>query len=80
MKIKRGEIVTLSDDISYIVLSKVLYEGKNYLYLTSMEENPKIKICCEKEDSDQIKLSVVTDMELVSKLILLFDENVKEIL
>lgn len=80
MKVEKGNIVTLSDDIQYIVLSRVEYDNKNYLYLTSMEEEPKIKICCENKENDVLKLCIVTDIKLINKLILLFDNDIQSIL
>ncbi len=78
--IKKGNIVTLSDNIKYIVLSKVIFENKYYLYLTSIEKEPKIKICSENNENDYPILSIVTDNELISKLVLLFDNDIQTIL
>lgn len=80
MQIKKGNKITLSDNIEYIVLSKVNYKDNNYLYLTSIEKNPKIKICCEKQTDSDLKLLIVTDNELIQKLILLFANDVQSIL
>ena len=80
MKIEKGNIVTLNNDIKYIVLSKVNYKGNDYIYLTSMEEDSKIKICCEKTTEGVTKLSVVNDVELIKELVLLFDADIQSIL
>ena len=80
MNIKKGDIVTLNNNTKYIVLCKVLYNDKYYLYMTTIEEKPKIKICVENKDSDSIKLKDVEDSNLIKKLLLLFNDDIKSIL
>ena len=77
MNIKKGDAVTLSNNIKYLVLSKVLYNDKYYLYMTSIEDKPKIKICVENKNGDSIKLEEVKDTDLIKILILLFSEDIK---
>ena len=77
MNIKKGDAVTLSNNIKYLVLFKVLYNDKYYLYLTSIEDKPKIKICVENKNGDSIKLEEVKDTDLIKILILLFSEDIK---
>ena len=77
MNIKKGDAVTLSNNIKYLVLCKVLYNDKYYLYLTSIEDKPKIKICVENKNGDSIKLEEVKDTDLIKILILLFSEDIK---
>lgn len=79
MNIKKGDAVTLSNNIKYLVLSKVLYNDKYYLYLTSIEDEPKIKICVENKNGDSIKLKEVNDTNLIKNLFLLFGEDIKSI-
>lgn len=74
--IKKGQAITLSNDIKYLVLSKVNYQNNNYLYLTSMEDDPKVLICKEEDN----KVVIVTDEDIIKNLILLFDKDIKEIL
>ncbi|MEE3343798.1 MAG: hypothetical protein VZS44_06890 [Bacilli bacterium] len=74
--IKRGQAITLSNDIRYLVLSKVKYQDNYYLYLISMEKEPKAVICEEKDN----KVVIVKDDEILKNVILLFDKDIKEIL
>ena len=74
--IKKGQAITLSNNIKYLVLSKVNYQNNNYLYLTSMEDDPKVLICKEEDN----KVVIVTDKDIIKNLILLFDKDIKEIL
>lgn len=79
MNIKKGDAITLSNNIKYLVLCRVLYNGKYYLYLTSIEDKPKIRICVEKQNGDSIKLAEVKDTNLIKNLFLLFSEDIKSI-
>lgn len=74
--IKRGQAITLDNNIKYLVLCKVKYQNDNYLYLTSMQEKSTIMIC--KEDKDRV--IVVKDETILNELIPLFDKDIKEIL
>jgi hypothetical protein len=80
MQIEQGNAVTLSDNVEYIVLSKVAYNNKNYLYLASLEKAPKMRICCEKTEDSTIILDDVKDVELIKHLVLLFSKDIKSIL
>lgn len=78
--IKKGQILTLTDNNKYLVLSKVLYKNVNYLYLIDINDNTKFKICCENIDNNNISVSIINDNKLIEKLILLFTKDIKEIL
>lgn len=78
--IKKGQIITLSDDVQYLVLSKVVYQDNNYLYLTSMEDEPAVKVCLEKNNDLDIKILPITDEQLVKELIVLFDKDIQTLL
>lgn len=69
------DILTLSDNNKYIVVSKVNYENKNYYYLIN-ENNSDIKFCYE----DNNELVELDDKELTTKLIPLFIEVTKQVL
>ena len=75
MHIGKGDLVTLSNDRKYLVLSKVEYEGENYLYLTSSDEPYEIMIVREKN-----KLEIITDEELIKNLSILFYKDIKDLL
>ena len=68
-----GEIVTLSNREEYAVVSSIEYEGKNYVYLMNLEDYKNFKFCEFKDES----LYVVQDSELIKKLIIKFNTDLK---
>ena len=69
------DILTLDDNNEYVVVSKILYEGKIYYYLVDKNKNENIKFCYEKEDN----LVELNDKVLVTKLLPLFLDAAKSI-
>lgn len=59
------DIVTLSDDNQYQVISKTVYEGITYYYLVDMNDITNIKFLYENID----KLTEVEDPELIQELL-----------
>ena len=47
MNIEIRDIITLSDNNKYIVISKINYEEKNYYYLIDINDKKNIKFCYE---------------------------------
>ena len=45
MNINIKDILTLSDDNRYVVISKAQYENKQYLYLIDINNNENMKFC-----------------------------------
>lgn len=80
MIIKKGSLITLSDNKKYLVLSKVNYNDLVYLYLSSVENEPVQKVCIEESTDDKIILSVVNDKKLIKELVPLFDKDVESLL
>lgn len=80
MNIKRGSIVTLEDGRKYLVLSRVQYDEKNFLYMIDMNNNKNIKFGCEKHEQNVLKISPVIDENLIKNLLPLFDENLAEMI
>lgn len=80
MDINRGCILTLDDDRRYVVVSKVNYNGKRYLYMVDIENHSDIKMCLENRSNNNIRLIEVEDNELVIKLINEFFIDVKDIM
>lgn len=77
MKIEKGDMVTLSDDVEYMVISKIDYQGNTYVYLTTMDEPPKLRFCREEKINESLELNDVTDPELLKTLIQLFNDEFK---
>lgn len=70
MNINIKDVLTLSNNNEYIVMSKVNYENKEYLYLTNFNDFTDIIFCYL--DNDEIVVS--NDKDLNKKLLPLFYE------
>jgi hypothetical protein len=70
------DIVTLSDQNEYQVVSKVDFEYRIYYYLVDINEISNVKFLYENQD----KLTEVEDEELVSKLLPMFYNEIKDII
>lgn len=62
--IEMKDIITLSDDKDYQVISKINYEGLVYYYLVDMQEISNCKFMYENDDN----LTEIDDEELISRL------------
>jgi len=74
MEIK--DIVKLSDDNDYQVISKVNYEGLNYYYLVDMNDMTNSKFLYE----DGEDLTEIDDPELMERLIPKLFAEIKDLL
>ena len=71
--LEQGEIVTLSNKEEYAVVSSIEYEGKKYVYLMDLENYKNFKFCLHEGN----KLYVVQDSELIKKLVIKFNTDIK---
>lgn len=70
-----GRIIRF-DDLDYIVLSRIVFNLKSYLYLMSLDRPLKVLIAQEfPHDSKLIELDEVTNEDEKSKIYNLFLEN-----
>ena len=76
MSIDIKDILTLDDDNKYVVVSKVYFEGKDFLYLVDINNNANLKFCYV--DNDELVES--SDKELNTKLLPLFFDEIKDML
>ncbi len=76
MNINIRDILTLDDDNRYVVVSKIYYNGKDYLYLVDTENNENLKICYLNGD----ELVENNSKDLNTELLPLFFGKVKNIL
>ena len=76
MSIDIKDILTLDDDNKYVVVSKVYFEGKDFLYLVDVNNNANLKFCYV--DNDELVES--NDKELNTKLLPLFFDEIKDML
>lgn len=70
------DLVTLSDDNEYQVISKTNYEGLVYYYLVDMNDISNIKFLYENGD----KLTEVDDPDLINRLLPRLLEEIKNII
>ena len=67
--LKNGELLTLNDGNTYVVVSSVLYEEKNYVYLIDEKKYSNVLICLFDNNKG---LEEVVDPSLIVKLSKLF--------
>ncbi len=75
MNIDIKDLLTLSDKNKYVVVSKIYYDGKDYLYLIDINNSANLKFCYIENDS----IIEITDKELNTKLLPLFLEKAKDV-
>ena len=72
------DIVILSDDNSYVVVSKTNYEDKFYYYLIDINKTENIKFCVE--NAKNKSLIELEDANLIHRLLPLFLESSSSVL
>ena len=73
--IEAGEVLTLSNNKVYSVVSSINYEDNNYVYLIDQDDYSNIMFC--RFDEEKNELVEVTDNKLLEKLINLVNEELK---
>lgn len=70
--IEQGEILTLEDDLEYVVAGSTVLNDINYVYLMNLTDYSKFMFC----SFDQVDgLYEVTDPELLDKLLKIFNKQ-----
>ena len=72
--LEQGEILTLSNNKEYVVVSSIIYQGANYVYLLDSDSYKDYKFCKYEDES----LKVVKDEELLKELIVKFNKDLKD--
>ncbi len=76
MNYERGDVLTLSNNKNYVVVTTVTYEEKNYVYLIAEEDYSDVMFCeCDGESFEK-----VYNAELIKKLLDLCKKDFEEIL
>ena len=70
------DVVTLSDNKEYVIVSKTEFQGVPYLYLVDIENNTNNMIC----KFDNNSLERVIDTDLLAKLVIIFNDDLKNVL
>lgn len=76
MNISIKDILSLDDNKKYVVVSKIYYDGKDYLYLVDIDDNDNLKFCYLDKD----EIVEISDKELNTRLLPLFFGKVKNVL
>lgn len=74
MKIDKNDFITLSDNIKYLVASKVVYMGIDYLYLVDIVNDFNIKVVAIVGK----KILEVNDSKLLDKILKSFIADLKK--
>ena len=72
--LEQGEILTLSNNKEYVVVSSIIYQGANYVYLLDCDSYKDYKFCKYEDES----LKVVKDESLLKTLITKFNKDLKD--
>lgn len=74
MMLRQGEILTLSDNKKYTVVSTTEIDNKFYVYLIDQDDYTNIMFC--KYENNE--LEEVVNQELIEKLMILFKNNLNQ--
>lgn len=72
--LNQGELIQLSNNKEYAVVSSIIYEGANYVYILDTETYKDYKLC--KFENELLK--PVKDEELLKTLIVKFNSDLKD--
>lgn len=72
--IEQGEMLVLDNDKEYAVVSSIMIQDTNYVYLVETEQYKEYKICKYENDS----LEEIVDQDLLRLLISKFNKDLKE--
>lgn len=75
-----SDIITLSDNNRYSVVSKTKKDEVTYYLLIDEKDNSNIKFCYEEPEQQKIKLVEINDKNLIRSLLLPFYESVKDLI
>lgn len=65
MNINEKDIITLSNDIDYIVVKKINYNNLNYYYVADIKKPEDVKFLCE----DNNELVEIEDKNYINTLV-----------
>ena len=66
-----GDLITLSNNLEYVVIKQMDYNNNKYLYLISKDGISDVMICEYKNDN----LNVIKDEQLFVNLLELYNNN-----
>lgn len=69
--LKQGEVLTLSDNKKYTVISTIEMDNNYYSYLIDNDDYSNMMFCTFEEDN----IEEITDHDLIEKLLIRFKNN-----
>ena len=69
--LKQGEVLTLSDNKKYTVISTIEMDNNSYYYLIDNDDYSNMMFCTFEEDN----MEEITDHDLIEKLLIRFKNN-----
>lgn len=72
--LEQGELLVLTDDKEYAVVSSIMFEDKNYVYLVDTDKYKEYKICEFQGET----LEEIVDSDFLRLLITKFNKDLKE--
>lgn len=67
------------NDRDFLIIDKVNYENKNYLYVLAMDGTNDITLLNEYEENNKIYVESVTDKKLINEIFLSISNKYKEV-
>lgn len=67
------------NDRDFLIIDKVNYENKNYLYVIAMDGTNDITLLNEYEENNKIYVESVTDKKLINEIFLSISNKYKEV-
>lgn len=80
-----GDIIELNDSKSYIVLSSVMYDGDNFLYLANVDDQKEQELGIVIIENDKLRIEFIDNndlenKEIITKLMDLFKNDMNKYL
>ena len=72
--LERGEVLTLSDNKKYSVVSSQTLDNINYVYLIDQDDYTNLMFCKHENNN----LEEVIDPNIIEKLMILFQKDISE--
>ncbi len=78
MYLEKQDLVTLTDDKEYVVLTTLELNGVSYVYLIEEINISNIKFCIQEMEGSRLKLIEVENTELCRDLLKRFTDKLKK--
>ncbi|MDD2181639.1 MAG: DUF1292 domain-containing protein [Bacilli bacterium] len=72
-----GEMLTLDDEIEYVVMSRLSHNNKNYILFSNLDNPEEILVRIEEFENDELYLCGLEDSKEFDEVLKLFGEQIK---